>query len=321
LKKKYIRPEVPEPAHPHQRREPLPWQKPKPTIEDPQGPAQLDAILKSPSYRPAIEDVDFLDGDDARGVRLQLDYLKPDRLLKAHGVQHSIVVFGSTRVVEPAAAKLKVEQRRDALSDSPQDSELQRRLMVAERILAKSQYYEIAREFSRLVANAGSGPRDSRLVVVTGGGPGMMEAANRGAHDAGAKTVGLNITLPHEQYPNPYVSPELCFQFHYFALRKMHFMLRAKALVAFPGGFGTFDELFETLTLIQTRKIKPLPVVLVGESYWRKAFDIDYLVDEGVIDIEDRDLFWYAETAEAIWQGLLCWYEHNGKPLIEENIQ
>jgi uncharacterized protein (TIGR00730 family) len=278
----------------------------------------LDAILKSPSYRPAIEDVDFLNSEDARGVRLQLDYLKPDRLLRAHGVHHCIVVFGSTRIVEPAAAKHKIEQLREALCASPEDSELQRRLVVAERILAKSHYYEIAREFSRLVGNAGSGPEDSRLVVVTGGGPGVMEAANRGAHEAGARTVGLNITLPHEQYPNPYVSPELCFQFHYFALRKMHFMLRARALVAFPGGFGTFDELFETLTLIQTRKIKPLPVVLVGESYWRKAFDIDYLVEEGVIDIEDRDLFWYAETAEEIWDGLLCWYERNGESLIEE---
>jgi len=318
LSKKTIRPEVPEPAHPYHRREPLPWQEPKSQVDDPQGPAKLEAILKSPSYRPAIEDVDFLDGDDARGVRLQLDYLKPDKLLKAHGVQHSIVVFGSTRIVEPAAAKLKVEQCRDALSASPQDSERQRRLAVAERILAKSHYYEVAREFSHMVANAGGGPEDSRLVVMTGGGPGMMDAANRGAHDAGAKTVGLNITLPHEQYPNPYITPDLCFQFHYFALRKMHFMLRARALVAFPGGFGTFDELFETLTLVQTRKIKPLPVVLVGERYWRKAFDIDYLVDEGVIDIEDRDLFWFAETANDIWEGLLCWYEHKGEPLIKD---
>ena len=154
------------------------------------------------------------------------------------------------------------------------------------------------------------------LVAQTGGGPGMMEAANRGVHDVGGKTIGLNITLPHEQYPNPYITPALCFQFHYFALRKLHFMLRARALVAFPGGFGTLDELFETLTLIQTRKIKPVPVVLVGERYWRKAFDIDFLVDEGVIDAEDRDLFWYAETAEDIWHGLLLWYERNGAPLI-----
>ncbi len=318
MTKKHTRPEVPQPAHPHKRREPLPWHKPKPSGEDPEGPGKLELILNSPSYIPAVEDVDFLDGDDARGVRLQLDYLKPDRLLKAHDVQHVIVVFGSTRIIELAAAEQKVEQLRDALATSPEDSELQRRLFVAERILANSHYYEIAREFSRLVANAGAGPEDSRLVVMTGGGPGMMEAANRGAHETGAKTIGLNITLPHEQYPNPYITPELCFRFHYFALRKMHFVMRAKALVAFPGGFGTFDELFETLTLIQTRKIKPVPVVLVGEAYWRKAFNIDFLVEEGVIDVEDRELFWFAETADDIWEGLLCWYERNGETLVEE---
>jgi uncharacterized protein (TIGR00730 family) len=148
-----------------------------------------------------------------------------------------------------------------------------------------------------------------------------MEAANRGANDVGAKTVGLNISLPHEQYPNPYVTPELCFQFHYFALRKMHFLMRAKALVAFPGGFGTLDELFETLTLIQTRKIKPLPVVLVGEEYWRKVVDIDFLVEEGVIEAEDRELFWFAESAPMIWDGLLRWYEKSDEDLIEGNVQ
>jgi hypothetical protein len=198
VKKDYDRPEVPEPAS-YQRKESLPWQKPKPPDEDPECPDKLSAILNSPSYVPAIEDVDFLDGDDARGVRLQLDYLKPDRLLKEHGVQNTIVVFGSTRIVEPAAAKTRVEQTRDALTAEPDNGELQRRLRVAERILDKSRYYETAREFSKLVANAGGGPGDSRLVVMTGGGPGMMEAANRGAHDAGAKSVGLNITLPHEQ--------------------------------------------------------------------------------------------------------------------------
>lgn len=142
-----------------------------------------------------------------------------------------------------------------------------------------------------------------------------MEAANRGAFDVGAKSVGLNISLPHEQYPNPYVTPELCFSFHYFAMRKLHFLLRAKALVAFPGGYGTLDELFEVLTLIQTRKIKPIPVVLVGEAYWRRAVDIDFLVDEGVIDSEDRDLFWFAETAEEIWTGIQRWHDASGSPL------
>ena len=316
MSKKYNRPEVPHPADPLQRKESLPWQKPKPSVEDPASKDKLKNILNSPSYISAIEDVDFLDGDDARGVRLQLDYLKPDRLLKEHGIENTIVVFGSTRIVEPAAAEKNVKHSRTALAKQPDDKELKRKLLVAERILAKSHYYEIAREFSQLVANAGNGPEDSRLVVMTGGGPGMMEASNRGAHDAGAKNIGLNITLPHEQYPNPYISPELCFRFHYFALRKMHFMLRAKALVAFPGGYGTFDEVFETLTLIQTRKIKPVPIVLVGEGYWRKAFDIDFMLEEGVIDVEDRDLFWFAETAEEIWEGLLCWYENNYETLV-----
>ena len=310
------KPEVPHPANPVQRKESLPWQKPKPPGEDPTGKDKLKVILNSPSYVSAIEDVDFLDGEDARGVRLQLDYLKPERILNTHGVEHTIVVFGSTRIVEPVAAEKKVKRIRTALAKQPDNIELKRKLSIAERILAKSHFYEIARDFSKLVANAGEGPEDSRLVVMTGGGPGMMEASNRGAQEVGAKNIGLNITLPHEQYPNPYITPELCFQFHYFALRKMHFLMRAKALVAFPGGFGTFDELFETLTLIQTRKIKPVPVVLVGEEYWRKAFDIDFLLAEGVIDDEDRDLFWFAETAEEVWQGLLCWYAHNGEMLI-----
>lgn len=316
MKSKRNRPDVPKPADPQQRKEPLPWQKSKPSGEDPECPRKLAAILNSPSYIPALQDADFLNSDDARGVRLQLDYLKPERLLRQYGIQKSIVVFGSTRITEPGAAQTKVDLLRELLKTRPENSELQHKLSVAERVLAKSHYYDVAREFSRLVTNAGHGPADTRLVVVTGGGPGMMEAANRGAHDVGGISAGLNITLPHEQYPNPYVTPELCFQFHYFAMRKLHFVMRAKALVAFPGGFGTFDELFETLTLIQTRKIKPVPVVLVGERFWRKAFDIDFMVEEGVIDAEDRELFWFAETAEEIWEGLLTWYQRNGEMLI-----
>jgi len=319
MSKRSARPFIPAPAHPDRRNEPLPWERPKASCEDPQCPAKLEAILDSASYRPAIEDVEFLDSDDARGVRLQLDFLKPDRVLRSHDVQNTIVVFGSTRLMEPSAAKQKVEALRKSLAMQPGDSDLQRRLAVAQRVQAKSRYYDTAREFAGLVSDYDGSSSDSRLVILTGGGPGIMEAANRGAHDRGAETVGLNITLPHEQFPNPYVTPDLCFQFHYFALRKMHFMMRARALVAFPGGFGTFDELFETLTLIQTRKIKPLPVVLIGETFWRRAVDIDYLVDEGLIDIEDRDLFWYAETAREAWEGLLYWYEQSGASLIEDN--
>lgn len=304
------------PAHPHLRREPLPWHRPKPVEEDPEAPSRVQAILDSPSYRQADRDVDFLNLDETRGVRLQIDYAKPELLLEQHGVQHTIVVFGSTRITEPVAASRRVEALRAELKRSPGDPELERRLSVAERILAKSHYYDTARQLGRLVGASGEGPHDSRVMVMTGGGPGMMEAANRGAFDVGAKSIGLNISLPHEQYPNPYITPDLCFSFHYFALRKLHFLLRARALVAFPGGYGTFDELFETLTLIQTRSIRPVPVVLVGKRYWRKAFDVEFMVEEGVIDAEDRELFWYAETAEEIWQGILQWHVTNGTPLF-----
>ena len=306
---------IPAPAHPDRRREPLPWNQPKPAHEDPEARHRIEAILASPSYRQSDQDADFLERSDVRGVRLQIDYLKPEMLLKEHGIEQTIVVFGSTRIHEPATAQKRVDELRRQASVNPDNSAIQSRLAVAARLLAKSEYYTIARRFGRLVAEAGLVPTDGRVVLVTGGGPGMMEAANRGAFEAGAKSVGLNITLPHEQYPNPYITPELSFRFHYFALRKLHFLLRAKALVAFPGGYGTFDELFETLTLIQTRTITPVPVVLVGEEYWRRAFDADFLVDEGVIDPEDRELFWYAETAEETWQGILEWHESNGTPL------
>lgn len=271
--------------------------------------------MHSASYREADTDVEFLNTDATRGVRLQIDYAKPELLLNRHGIKHTIVVFGSTRIVEPAAAQRAVEDLERRLAADPDNRDLQMRLHRAERVMEKSHYYDEARAFGRIVGHAGR-EQEGSLVVLTGGGPGIMEAANRGAFDIGAETVGLNISLPHEQYPNPYLTPELCFQFHYFALRKLHFLLRARALVAFPGGFGTFDELFETLTLIQTRKIKPVPVVLVGEEYWRKAFDVNFLVDEGVIDPEDRELFWFAETADEIWQGIVRWHEVNGAPII-----
>jgi len=312
---------IPAPPHPSQRREPLPWQRPKPLEEDPDAQNRIQAILESPTYREADEDVEFLQSDEARGLRLQLDYLKPQLLLDRHDIRQTIVVFGGTRIHEPTAAARKVAELRAARIASPADAELSRRLEVAERVLAKSHYYTVAREFGRLVAQNGKEGRTQRLVVVTGGGPGIMEAANRGSFDVGAKTVGLNIHLPHEQYPNPYITPELCFRFHYFALRKLHFLLRAKALVAFPGGYGTLDELFETLALVQTRTIKPVPVVLVGEQYWRQAFNADFLVDEGVIDPEDRELFWFAETAQDIWDGILRWYECAGKPLFPHSTE
>jgi hypothetical protein len=275
--------------------------------------------MDSPSYRQADQDVSFLQLDETRGVRLQIDYQKPELLLEQHGIRHTIVVFGSTRIQEPAATQLKVNSLRKQLASDPDNEKLQRGLAVAERVLAKSRYYEVAQEFGRLVGKAGQATGDGQLVIMTGGGPGIMEAANRGAYDVHSKSIGLNINLPHEQFPNPYITPELCFRFHYFALRKLHFLLRTRALVAFPGGYGTFDELFETLTLVQTRKIKPVPIVLVGEDYWRQAFNVDFLIDEGVIDEEDRELFWFAETAQDIWDGILRWHEASGEPLIPVN--
>jgi len=245
-----------------------------------------------------------------------LDYLKPQTLLNEHDVAHTIVVFGSTRIPEPAVAHRAVAGVTAAAAAAPQDAELQRRLETARNVAANSRYYDVARQFGRLVGVCGNKAIGGRIMVMTGGGPGIMEAANRGACDVGAHSIGLNIELPHEQYPNPYVSPDLAFSFRYFAMRKLHFLLRARALVAFPGGYGTLDELFEVLTLSQTRKLSPVPVILVGQSYWRRVFDPDFLVSQGTIEPEDRELFWYAETAEEVWRDILLWYEHKGEPIL-----
>ncbi len=307
---------IPTPPYPLKRHKQLPWQKPKAAQEDAEAPDKVQRILQSPSYRQADQDVDFLQRDETRGIRLQLDYSKPELLIGEHGIRHTVVVFGSARLCEPAAARRRVRKLEERLAETPGDTALKKQLAVARQVEKNSRYYEVAREFGRLVADAGSSPRDNRLVVITGGGPGIMEAANRDAHDAGALNIGLNITLPHEQFPNPYITPDLCFRFHYFAVQKLHFLLRARALVAFPGGFGTLDELFETLTLIQTRKIAPLPVVLVGGEYWRRVVDFEFLAEQGTIDQEDLELFWYADSALEAWEGILEWHEANGTPLF-----
>jgi uncharacterized protein (TIGR00730 family) len=274
--------------------------------------SRLEAILDSPSYRRADLDPEWVGSPEMRGARLLLEYAKPQVTFGRLNINSTIVLFGGTRIVEPSEAKKLLEQAREAAAAAPHDSERARRVRVAERIAAKSHYYEVARDFARLVSESFQTPQRRELVVVTGGGPGIMEAGNRGAHETGAESIGLNITLPREQRPNSYITPDLCFQFRYFALRKMHFLAAAKALVAFPGGYGTFDELFETLCLIQTKVIEPVPVVLVGREFWKGAFDADFLVAEGVIDPQDRDLFSYAETAEEIRDQIIDWYRSRG---------
>jgi len=289
-----------------ERHEPLPGRNPKPPADDPAARARLDAIMASPSYRIAVEDEDFLESPAARGARLQLDFLKAEKGLHDAGIDRCVVVFGSTRLCEPAAAHRRAEAARRAVELAEDKRAAQFTLQAAENVLKLSHYYDVARDFGRLASLTDPGGA-GKMRIMTGGGPGIMEAANRGAFDAGGQSVGLNIHLPHEQYPNPYITPGLCFQFHYFAMRKLHFLQRAVALVAFPGGYGTFDELFEVLTLAQTRKIKPIPIVLVGEAFWRGAVNFDFLAEQGVIDPEDRDLFWFAETGQEILDAIKRW--------------
>lgn len=259
-------------------------------------------IVESPSYRKAYEDVDFLNRDELRSVRLQLELLKADLVQRENRIASTIVVFGSARIPEPGAARAALAEAEAAAAGAPGDRETALALARARRAAANSRYYEEARELGRIVSSEAQRNGDREFVVVTGGGPGIMEAANRGAHDVGAKSVGLNIVLPHEQEPNPFVTPDLCFRFRYFAIRKMHFLMRARALVAFPGGYGTFDELFETLTLVQTGKVPPVPIVLFGREFWDRVIRFDELVREGMISPEDAERFAYAETAAEAWR-------------------
>jgi len=293
----------------------LPWQHPKLLEEDPKSIELVETIMKSPTYRIAEEDMDFLDSYAARGIRLELDYLKAELKMNEYGIEQTIVVFGSARIVERSTALKKLNEAEEKLKKDPNSKKTLRELYVAERMVEKSIYYDDARIFGQLVGKSGTAVEDCRLTLMTGGGPGIMEAANRGAYDVGAKSIGLNIELPHEQYPNPYITPDLCFLFHYFAIRKLHFLNRAKALVVYPGGFGTFDELFETLTLIQTQKTEAIPVVLIGKSYWKKAIDFEFLKDEGVIAPEDVEIMHYVENAHEAWKYILSWYEKKGTPL------
>ncbi len=296
----------------------LPWEHPKLEEEDPKSLKLIRAIMKSPTYIMAEKDAEFMDSYEARAVRLELDYLKAELKMKEYGIQHTIVVFGSARIVERETALKRLEAIEVMIRKKPNDRALLRELYIAERMVGKSIYYEDARTFGQLVGSSGETAEDCRVTLMTGGGPGIMEAANRGSYDVGAKSIGLNIKLPHEQFPNPYITPDLCFLFHYFAIRKLHFLNRAKALVVYPGGFGTFDELFETLTLIQTKKTDEIPVVLVGKSYWDKAIDFEFLKDEGVIAPDDVDMLHFADNAQEAWEYIVSWHKEKEKPLFEE---
>ena len=260
-----------------------------------------NADTPSSSYLPADRDIGFLQREELRSVRIGLELLKPELIQREQGIHSTIVVFGSARLQEPVAARKTLELREAEAARCPTDARCRQNVAIARRKLELSKYYDMAREFSRLVSCTCQTGGQCEYVIVTGGGPGIMEAANRGAVDVQAKSIGLNIALPHEQFPNPYITPELCFQFRYFAIRKMHFLIRAKALVAFPGGFGTLDELFETLTLVQTGKTQDVVIVLVGRAFWEKLINWQMLIDGGLIGEEEMGLFHYAETAQEAW--------------------
>ncbi len=261
--------------------------------------------LQADAYRLAFADPEFLLRRETRGIRLQLEMLKPDLAQREAGIENTIVVYGSARFREASDAQeqlVRAERSGDA-----------REIARAQAMVRNAHYYDKAREFARIVARySAKCAKAEQLFICTGGGPGIMEAANRGAHDEGAPTVGLNIALPHEQAANPYVSPELSFKFHYFALRKMHFMMRAKALLAFPGGFGTLDELFEVITLVQCKKSKPVPILLFGSDYWKRLINLDVLVEEGTISPEDLNLFKYVDDPQTAWEHILRFYDLKG---------
>jgi uncharacterized protein (TIGR00730 family) len=271
-----------------------------PVVNEEQNGRRRAAIHASPMYRLAEDDREFMESDDARASRLALEFLRADLYLRKNGINSTVVVFGSARVLSPEVARANlaaVEQSRDTGVSVEQQAVALARARTA---LELSRYYDEARSLAAALTRRDPCTECHDFVIATGGGPGIMEGANRGAAEIGAPTIGFNIRLPAEQEPNPYITPTLALHFHYFALRKMHFLLRARALVAFPGGYGTLDELFEALNLVQTGTIKPIPIVLVGAEFWRRAIDFDFLKAQGFISAGDVDLFRIVETgAEA----------------------
>ena len=259
-------------------------------------------LLEADANRLAFADPEFLLRRETRGIRFQLEMLKPELSQAQQGIEHTVVVFGSARFCAPDVAQVALLQAQQ--SDNPTA------LAQAQLHVRNAERYEQARIFAQLVAKDNlNTPIDKRFFICTGGGPGIMEAANRGAHEVGAMTIGLNITLPHEQQPNPYITPSLNFKFHYFAARKMHFVMRAKALVAFPGGFGTLDELFEIITLVQTQKAKPVPIILFGSDYWKRLIDFEVLIEEGTIHRGDLDLIHYSDDPQEAWDYVKRFYQ------------
>ena len=271
-------------------------------MSDPNEQQRLKEIMENPSYQVAYKDLDFIASDDLRPVRLHLELLKPEKLMEEAGINSSVVVFGGTQVASKEQADARVAEAKAKLAANADDAEAQRELVRANNVLKKSRYYEDCRKFAGLVTDYNKQHRDGEFFIKTGGGPGIMEAGNRGAYEAGGKSMALNITLPFEQTPNSYITPGLCFQFNYFAIRKMHFLLRAKAIVCFPGGFGTLDELFTVLTLRQTGRMQEVPIILYGKDYWDGIIDFQFLADQAVISDSHLKLFQYTETPEETWQ-------------------
>ena len=278
-------------------------QLPKPSTPE---RANLDAILNSPTYRIAHEDQDLLNSNDMRGVRMLLEITKPDLHLELAGIESTIIVFGGARIVDKDTAQLRLKQAEQRISATSGSSSLKRQVFLAKQLVEFSRFYDAAREFASLASQHGQCNREqphdcASHVIVTGGGPGIMEAANRGAFEAGCRSIGLNITLPFEQHPNPFITPDLCFKFNYFSLRKFHFVMRSIGAILFPGGFGTLDELFELLTLRQVGTKGSMPIVLFGTEFWRRLVDFNYLAEMGLISDDDLDLIHFSDSAEEAW--------------------
>ena len=261
----------------------------------------LELIISSSNYQLAHEDRELLNSDEMRGVRMLLEINKPEKILEAQNILSTIIVFGSANLSDKNSIEHKLEIAKNSLTKNPNSSILEREITRLSNLKSISHYYDSAREFAKIVSRQNQKKNCNSHVIVTGGGPGIMEAANRGAFDADCKSIGLNISLPNEQHPNSYITPGLCFKFNYFALRKFHFVMRSVAAVFFPGGFGTFDELFELLTLRQTAMKNRIPIILFGRDYWSKVINFQFLSDYGLISDEHMNLFQFADSAAEAW--------------------